>query len=224
MPSLWSWRAGLVSVVDHRLDEGLVASRHVGSSQPRDQTCVPFISRQTLSHWATRGAPHSFLHIFVQRPMDALSANPDSPPPHQICYFPGKGHYHGPGSLTWTLPVTAGHCSSLTHQAYLFLLQVRKVCSLSPQLHCLPPTWTASSAAQAAVLLVLGHFISCSYPPPSTHHPAARRGWRVQRGPRAALLTSPRWQAVFSVTPRAPPSAASSQTPTETSLPSEQSP
>ena len=46
--------------------EGLVASRHVGSSQTRDRTCVPFISRQTLIHWATREAPHSFLHIFVQ--------------------------------------------------------------------------------------------------------------------------------------------------------------
>ena len=33
---------------------GLVAPRHVGSSQTRDLTCVPCIGRQILSIWATR--------------------------------------------------------------------------------------------------------------------------------------------------------------------------
>ena len=37
---------------------GLVAPRHVGSSQTRARTRVPCISRQTLNHCATREAPH----------------------------------------------------------------------------------------------------------------------------------------------------------------------
>ena len=36
---------------------GLVAPRHVGSSQTRARTCVPCIGRQTLNHCATREAP-----------------------------------------------------------------------------------------------------------------------------------------------------------------------
>ena len=36
---------------------GLVAPRHVGSSQTRAQTRVPCIGRQTLNHCATREAP-----------------------------------------------------------------------------------------------------------------------------------------------------------------------
>ena len=33
---------------------GLVAPQHVGSSQTRDQTCVPCTGRQILNHWTTR--------------------------------------------------------------------------------------------------------------------------------------------------------------------------
>ena len=36
---------------------GLVAPRHVGSSQTRARTCVPCIGRQILNHCATREAP-----------------------------------------------------------------------------------------------------------------------------------------------------------------------
>ena len=35
---------------------GLVAPRHVGSSQTRDRTRVPCIGRWILNHWATREA------------------------------------------------------------------------------------------------------------------------------------------------------------------------
>ena len=35
----------------------LVALRHVGSFQARDQTGVPCIARQILNHWTTREAP-----------------------------------------------------------------------------------------------------------------------------------------------------------------------
>ena len=38
---------------------GLVAPRHVGSSQTRARTCVPCIGRQILNHSATREAPLS---------------------------------------------------------------------------------------------------------------------------------------------------------------------
>ena len=33
---------------------GLAALCHVGSSQARDQTCVPCIARWILNHWTTR--------------------------------------------------------------------------------------------------------------------------------------------------------------------------
>ena len=36
---------------------GLVALRHVGSSQTRDRTCVPCIGGQILNHCATREVP-----------------------------------------------------------------------------------------------------------------------------------------------------------------------
>ena len=35
----------------------LVPSKHVGSSQTRDQTCVPCIARQILNSWTTREVP-----------------------------------------------------------------------------------------------------------------------------------------------------------------------
>ena len=41
---------------------GLVAPRHVGSSQTRAQTRVPCIGRQILNHCATREAPRLFLN------------------------------------------------------------------------------------------------------------------------------------------------------------------
>ena len=48
---------------------GLVAPRHVGSSQIRDQTCVPCIGSQILNHWTTRKVPGftlgvvNFMHL-----------------------------------------------------------------------------------------------------------------------------------------------------------------
>ena len=43
---------------------GLVAPRHVGSSQTRARTRVPCIGRQTLNHHATREAPWS-IHVIA---------------------------------------------------------------------------------------------------------------------------------------------------------------
>ena len=34
----------------------LVAPQHVGSSQTRDQTCVPCVDRRILNYWTTREA------------------------------------------------------------------------------------------------------------------------------------------------------------------------
>ena len=42
---------------------GLVAPRHVGSSQTRARTRVPRIGRQTLNHCATREAPMSYFYL-----------------------------------------------------------------------------------------------------------------------------------------------------------------
>ena len=41
--------------------KGLVSPQHVGSSQTRDQTCVPCIGRRILNLWTTREVPsHKF--------------------------------------------------------------------------------------------------------------------------------------------------------------------
>ena len=46
---------------------GLVAPRHVGSSQTRARTRVPCIGRQILNHCATREAPHvAFYPMFCE--------------------------------------------------------------------------------------------------------------------------------------------------------------
>ena len=44
---------------------GLVAPRHVGSSQTRARTRVPFIGRQILNHCATRETPLSFIFVHL---------------------------------------------------------------------------------------------------------------------------------------------------------------
>ena len=40
---------------------GLLAPRHVLSSQARDRTRVPCVARQIPNHWETGEAPHLFL-------------------------------------------------------------------------------------------------------------------------------------------------------------------
>ena len=55
---------------------GLVAPRHVGSSQTRARTRVPCIGRQTLNHCATREAP--FLFFFAQLPGLSFEFGPAS--------------------------------------------------------------------------------------------------------------------------------------------------
>ena len=67
---------------------------HVGSSQSRDQTCVPFVSRRILNHWTT-GKPefvileYRFLSPFppypaVQIPGKFTEYNPDSPSRNRV--------------------------------------------------------------------------------------------------------------------------------------------
>ena len=45
---------------------GLVALQHMGSSQTRDQTCVPCIGRRILNHRTTREAPYVTSLIYHQ--------------------------------------------------------------------------------------------------------------------------------------------------------------
>jgi len=47
---LWDAQASVVVVAY------LIAPRHVGSSQTRNQICVPCIGRQILNRWTTREA------------------------------------------------------------------------------------------------------------------------------------------------------------------------
>ena len=42
---------------------GFVDPRHVGSSQTRDGTHVPFIAKWILSHWTTRKVPQLFFKL-----------------------------------------------------------------------------------------------------------------------------------------------------------------
>ena len=51
------WLAGSRAQTQQLWRTGLVVLRHVGSSWPRDQTCVPCISGQILNHCAMREAP-----------------------------------------------------------------------------------------------------------------------------------------------------------------------
>ena len=48
---------------------GLVAPRHVGSSQARARTCVPCIGRRILNHCTTREVPHTDLSM-LNHPCD----------------------------------------------------------------------------------------------------------------------------------------------------------
>ena len=52
---------------------GLVAPRHVGSSQTRARTRVPCIGRQILNHCATREAPLSCLDSTLTDPFSPLT-------------------------------------------------------------------------------------------------------------------------------------------------------
>ena len=68
-------------VAEHRLQTrrlscvwltGLVAPRHVGSSQTRARTRVPCIGRQTLNHCATREAPTYILFQILFHSIECL--------------------------------------------------------------------------------------------------------------------------------------------------------
>ena len=62
-----SMGSGVWSVQAQQLwPESLAALRHVGSSQTKDQTCVPCIGRQILNHW-TRDVPTYIFNIKRER-------------------------------------------------------------------------------------------------------------------------------------------------------------
>ena len=57
---------------------GLVAPRHVGSSQTRAQTRVPCIGRQILNHCATREALHWVFEFHIEMKFREHTVNPFS--------------------------------------------------------------------------------------------------------------------------------------------------
>ena len=75
---------------------GLVALRHVGSSQTRARTRVPCIGRQILNRCATREAPYSFFIISCTR--DQLLSKFQSHSFIYPTYILKIGHMPGTGS------------------------------------------------------------------------------------------------------------------------------
>ena len=63
---------------------GLVAPRHVGSSQTRARTRVPCIGRQILNHCATREALGTFLSSCVAKGQEGMLGFPLC---HQHCNY-----------------------------------------------------------------------------------------------------------------------------------------
>ena len=61
-------------ILQARILEWVAVSFSSGSSQPRDQTCVFYIDRQTLSHWATREVQYGAILItyFCKRHISLL--------------------------------------------------------------------------------------------------------------------------------------------------------
>ena len=77
--------------------------RLVGSSPPRDRTCVPWIARQILNHWTTREAPLTLLldqselcisssHCLVKWPLYTLET---------LLFVP----HHSPLPIFWALTI-----------------------------------------------------------------------------------------------------------------------
>ena len=73
------WLAGSRAQAQQLWCMGLVAPRHMGSSQTRAQTRVPCIGRGVLNHYATREVPHvlfnleSFLSYSTHKLNDSLN-------------------------------------------------------------------------------------------------------------------------------------------------------
>ena len=61
---VWLVSYGCTGSLLQHMGSGVVAYRHVGSSQIRDQTRAPCIGRWILNHWTTRGVPYLFVYLF----------------------------------------------------------------------------------------------------------------------------------------------------------------
>ena len=76
-------------VSQSRTLEWIAISFSMGSSWPRDQTCVSCICRWIFYHWATREAPYAYIHQFSSvaqlcltlRPHELQHARPPCPSP-----------------------------------------------------------------------------------------------------------------------------------------------
>ena len=76
---------------------GLVAPRHVGSSQTRARTRVPCISRQTPNHCATREAQSYHFWCLITYQITQLEIwlqnRKNIPPSSQVAQKPMQGHW-----------------------------------------------------------------------------------------------------------------------------------
>ena len=105
----------------------LVALRHVGSSQTRNQVCVPCIKRQILNHWITREAQDFSVLIseLCHRSEKIPEVNLPSTNTHTKC------HPHSPKGETTRGLSAAKRCSPtwslllLLEEAYFYLLYPR---------------------------------------------------------------------------------------------------
>ena len=128
LQSMGSRRMGFSSMLVQYLQLGaLVALRHVGSSQTRNQVCVPCIKRQILNHWITREAQEFSVLIseLCHRSEKIPEVNLPSTNTHTKC------HPHSPKGET-TRGLSAAKCCSptwslllLLEEAYFYLLYPR---------------------------------------------------------------------------------------------------
>ena len=66
---------------------GLVAQQHVGSSQTRDQTHVPYTGRQILNHWTTLEVWH---FLFKNKPITFRIPDGDCSDETKRCLLLGR--------------------------------------------------------------------------------------------------------------------------------------
>ena len=90
---------------------GLVAPRHVGSSQTRDWTCVPCIGRWILNHCATGEVPNG--PCFLRKHCPAEQSCLDNTQPKPDVWCPRSALPVGPVSPTFMFSLAPQCCCSM---------------------------------------------------------------------------------------------------------------
>ena len=106
---------------------GLLAARHVGSSQTRDWTCVSSSGRRILYHWASWDVPYLFLIFFLRLRTNAflLGQSPQylnrvttfaSPSLHSFWSYFSTDLQQRIGHLpTWENHLSASYCFAFSY-------------------------------------------------------------------------------------------------------------